>query len=78
MMNYDFGMFGGMGWLVSLLGTLWVILLIAAMIALIKFLMGEISDTNRKHKSPLDHAKERYARGDIDKAEYDVLRKDLK
>ncbi len=78
MMNYDLGAFGGMGWLVSLLGTLWVILLIAAMIALIKFLMGEISDTNRKHKSPLELAKERYARGDIDKQEYDVLRKDLK
>lgn len=77
-MNYDLGMFGGMGWLVSLLGTLWVILLIAAMIALIKFLMGEISDTNRKHRSPLEVVKERYARGDIDKAEYDTLRKDLK
>ena len=73
-------MFGGMsfGWLISLLGTLWVILLIAAMIALIKFLMGEISDTNRKHRSPLEMVKERYARGEIDKAEYDVLRKDLK
>ena len=77
-MNYDMGALGGMGWLVSLLGTFWVILLIAAMVALIKFLMGEISDTNRKHKSPLELVRARYARGDIDKAEYDVLRKDLK
>ena len=68
----------GFGWVVTLLGTLWVILLIAAMIALIKFLMGEISDTNHKHRSPLEVVRERYARGDIDKAEYDVLRKDLK
>lgn len=77
-MEYGFSGMGGMGWVVSLLGTLWVILLIAAMVALIKFLMGEISDTNRKRHSPLEIAKDRYAHGEIDKAEYDTLRKDLK
>jgi len=77
-MNYELGLFGGFSWLVSLLGTLWVILLISAMIALIKYLMGEISDSNHKHRNPLEVVKERYARGDIDKAEFDVLRKDLK
>lgn len=71
-------MFGGMGWLVSLLGTLWVILLVAAMVALIKYLMGEISDTNNKKPSPLEIVKERYARGDIDREEYNSLRKALK
>lgn len=76
----DFGYSGmmGMGWLISLLGTLWIIMIIAGMVALIKWLMGEIADTNRKHRSPLEVVRERYARGDIDKAEYDVLRKDLK
>jgi putative membrane protein len=68
----------GFGWVVSLIGTLWIILLIAAMIALIKYLMGEISDTNRKHRSPMEMVKERYAKGDIDKKEFDTLRKDLK
>jgi len=77
-MTYDMGMFGGMGWLVSLLGTLWVILLVAAMVALIKYLMGEISDTNNKKPSPLEIVKERYARGDIDREEYNSLRKALK
>jgi len=77
-MTYDMGMFGGMGWLVSLLGTLWVILLVAAKVALIKYLMGEISDTNNKKPSPLEIVKERYARGDIDREEYNSLRKALK
>ncbi|MFA6006140.1 MAG: SHOCT domain-containing protein [Candidatus Paceibacterota bacterium] len=77
-MNYsNFGTMG-FGWVVSLIGTLWIILLIAAMIALIKYLMGEISDTNRKHRSPMEMVKERYAKGDIDKKEFDTLRKDLK
>ena len=76
----DYTSFGsmGMGWMVSLLGTLWVILLIAAMVALIKYLMGEIADTNHKHRTPLEVVKDRYAKGDIDKTESDVLRKDLK
>lgn len=78
MMEYGSGSSLGFHWILGLLSMLWVILLIAGMVALIKFLMGEIADTNHKRHSPLETAKERYARGEIDKQEYDTLRKDLK
>lgn len=70
---YGYGMMDGrgffpvLGWIWSLL--IWVIIILV-IAALIRYLRGE-------GESPLDALKRRYARGEIDKKEYERLKKDL-
>jgi len=70
--NHDMmGWWGGYGMI-----FFWV-LLIVVIIFLVKYLMPG-TDTQEKHKeSPLEILKRRYAKGEIDKAEYEEKRKDL-
>jgi putative membrane protein len=59
----------GLGWLIA----------IAAIVLLVVAVM-RVSDRGGKHaseESALDILKKRYARGEIDKQEYDSLRRDL-
>lgn len=77
------GHMDGYGW--GLMGfgmigvTLFWILLIVAIVLLVKVLWGSGSGLGRtQEKSPLDILNERYARGEIDKAEFDQKKHDLK
>jgi putative membrane protein len=68
----SFGWFGtGFGWLFMIL--VWV-LVIAGIAALIKWLA---SSPSRRGETPLEILKARYARGEINKEEYERMRREL-
>jgi len=74
MMNFGFAPFGGFGWIFIIL---WWILIIAGIVALIKWLTNQSRGTHNHEKSPLEILKERYAKGEIDKKEFEDKKKDL-
>jgi putative membrane protein len=70
-----FNGFGG-GWMMAL----WWILIIIAIVGLVKWTAsssGGWPGSNRQGKNARDILEERYARGEIDKEEYDEKKKDL-
>lgn len=73
MMNFGFGPFGGFGWIFIIL---WWVLIIAGIVAIIKWLAGQ-SRGGASGKSALDILKERYVRGEINKQEFEEKKKDL-
>lgn len=73
------GMFFGLGWIISLLFWVLVILGIAALIRQLaggRFKHG-CDNWLGKSKTPLEILRERYAKGELDKAEYEKMKKDL-
>jgi len=74
------GMGFGMGWLWTILMILFWVAVIAGVILLIKWLihsLREPSNPDREQESALEILKKRYARGEIDKEEFEKRKKDL-
>ncbi len=80
MMNFGFTPFGGFGWIFML--VFWG-LIVWGIIALTRgcsgrgYMCGRDHSDDAREKSPLEILKERYAKGEIDKKEFEEKKKDL-
>lgn len=73
---------GGMGWWM-VFGGIWMVLFWGGIIALVVWGIKKLTERGGSgtggtdKRDPLDIAKERYARGDISKEEFEQIKKDL-
>jgi len=81
MMNFGFGPLGGFGWIFMIL---WWVLIIAGIVAIIKWLISQSRGTHHNEKpalpagrSALEILQERYANSEMDKKEFMEKKKDL-
>ncbi len=80
---YTFGHYGNhvamdeCGWGVGLMVLFWIALLIVGILLAMRLSKQDIDQRNDTRVNPIDIAKERYAKGDISKSEYEQIHKDL-
>ena len=66
----------GMGWWMAF-GGLWMVVFWGGLITLIVWGIAKLLRRDAPKRDPLDVAKERYAKGEISKKEFEQLKKDL-
>ena len=78
MMGYPFYGFGGFWWMWIVMVAFWI-LIIGGIVWLVLWLarQGEAARPGARGVSPLDIIRERYARGEITRDEYEQMRRDL-
>lgn len=64
----------GFGWFFMVL--FWV-LVVLGIVALVRYLQDSKPPNSERHRTPLQILQERYARGDIEREEYEQKRRDL-
>ncbi len=64
----------GLGWIFMII--FWI-LLILGVIALMRYIAGTGNNTKGQDKTPIDILKERYAKGEITKKEFEEMKKDI-
>jgi len=74
MWYYDYSPMGWLGWGGWIIMLLWWALVIAGIVLFARWL---ISLSGSRHKSALDVLKERYAKGEIEKKEFEEKKKDI-
>jgi putative membrane protein len=74
---YNYPMMNGndWGWGVFMM-LLWLVFLIVIVVIVVRLLKGHEIGTSHK-ASPIDFAKERYAKGEINREQFEQLKKDL-
>ncbi len=72
MMNFGYG-FGFLGWVFM---VLWWVIIVVVIVVLVKWLADQFKD-KVSNKTALDILKERYARGEIDKSEFEDKKRGL-
>lgn len=72
----DGWMMGSWGWLMMLLAALFWLLIIGGIVWLVVWLVGR-ARMPQQVETPLDVLKKRYARGEINKEEYERMKQDL-
>lgn len=68
---------GGMIFFGFLFMVLWWALIIAGVVVFAKWLIARFQGARGDDKTPVDILKERYAKGEIDKVEFEEKKKDL-
>lgn len=71
---FDYGYMGWGGWVFM---VLWWVLIIIGLVALVRWIVYPSRGGAPQTKSPLDILKERYAKGEMNKKEFEEKRKDL-
>lgn len=74
---FDYGYMMGWGWGGWILMILWWLILLFGLTALIHYLISGSSSKKNSPKSALDILKERYAKGEISKKEFEEIKKEL-
>ena len=74
MMNFGYNYWGWFGWVFMLI---WWVLIIALIVVIIRWLLFRSRENLGERRTALDILKERYAKGEIDKEEFEEKKKDL-
>lgn len=75
--GYDPFMWGDTGWMGGIFMVLWWAMITAGIVLLVKWIANQGKISNKGEKSALEILKERYARGEINKKEFEDKKKDI-